>query len=237
MTEAVEGKRTRKGQIAHDRILECALRLFGSQGYEETTMRDIAEAAGYSPGLAYRYFARKEEMVLLLYHRLAEDLEVQTRLLPTDSLAERFQAVVTRHFALIAPYRDTFSSLFGTALNPHSEAGVFGKSTADIRCQCREIYLRVIQGAKDAPHASQQADLATIFYGAHLALVLFWLIDQSSNTARTQRLLVLLHHMLKLVQPLLWLPPVAQLLTQLAAILGPLLGDERYQEADSQSDE
>jgi AcrR family transcriptional regulator len=237
MTEELERKRVRKGEIARERILECALRLFGSKGYEETTMREIAEAAGCSPGLAYRYFASKEEMVLVLYQNLSEELKVQTRDLPAGPLAERFQTVVTRHFALMAPYRDVFSSLFGTALNPRSKAGVFGESTADVRRQCRGIHLRVIQGAKDAPRTSQREDLATVFYGAHLALVLFWLIDQSRNTARTQRFLVLLRDMLKLIQPVLWLPPVAQALARLAAIIGPLLGDERHQDEDHANSE
>jgi AcrR family transcriptional regulator len=231
-TEELERKRTRKGEIARERILESALRLFGSKGYEETTMREIADAADCSPGLAYRYFASKEEMVLVLYQNLSEELREQTRDLPTGPLAERFQTVVTRHLALMAPYRDVFSSLFGTALNPRSKAGVFGASTADVRRQCRRIYLRVIQGAKDAPRESQREDLATVFYGVHLALVLFWLIDQSRNTTRTQRFLLLLRDMLKLVQPILWLPPVSQSLARLAAIIGPLLGDERGQDED-----
>jgi AcrR family transcriptional regulator len=232
MTEEVERKRIRKGEIARERILECALQLFGSKGYEETTMREIAEAAGCSPGLAYRYFASKEEMVLVLYQNLSGELAVQTSTLPAGSLAERFQIVVNRHIELMAPYRDVFSSLFGTALNPRSKAGVFGESTAAMRRQCRGVYLRVIQDAKDAPRVSQREDLATVFYGAHLALVLFWLIDQSRDTVRTQRFLVLLRDLLKLVQPILWLPPVSQSLARLAAIIGPLLGDERYQDED-----
>jgi hypothetical protein len=40
-------------------------------------------------------------------------------------------------------------------------------------------------------------------------------------------LLAFLRDMLKLIQPLLWLPPVSQALARLAAILGPLLGDDR----------
>jgi len=33
--------------------------------------------------------------------------------------------------------------------------------------------------------------------------------------------------MLKLIQPMLWLPPVSQALARLADIVGPLLGDDR----------
>lgn len=190
-------------------------------------MREIAAEAGYSPGLTYRYFASKEEIVLVLYQNLARELEEVTRDLPASTMAERFQMVVTRHFELMAPYRNVFNSLFGTALNPRSKAGVFGESTKEVRQICRSIYLRVVQEAKDAPRDSQQEDLATVFYGAHLALVLFWLIDESHETVRTQLFLKLMCDVLKLVQPILWLSPLSQSLAQLAAIIGPLLGDPR----------
>jgi AcrR family transcriptional regulator len=224
MTEEPDGKRTRKGELARERILTCALGLFGSKGYEETTMRDIATAAGYSPGLTYRYFSSKEELVLMLYQHLTEELDAYACSLPPGALAERFHATVVRHLELMASHREALSALFGTALNPRSKAGVFGESTADIRRRARGTYLALIKSAKDAPRASQCEDLATILYGVHLATVLFWLIDQSAEARRTQQLLALLRDVLKLVQPILWLPVVSQLLTRMARIIGPLLG-------------
>ena len=227
MPEEPDGKRTRKGEQARQRILESALHLFGSQGYEETTMRDIAAEAGYSPGLTYRYFASKEELVLELYQNLCVELGEYTRNIPAHSLPERFHLCIIRQLELMTPHREALSALFGTALNSHSKAGVFGENTADIRRRARRTYLGIIQGAKDVPKESQCEDLATVLYGMHLAMVLFWLIDESEKVWRTHLLLAFLRDMLKLIQPLLWLPPVAQSLTRLAAILGPMLGDER----------
>ena len=57
---------TPKGERTREHLLDTALRLFTSAGYEATTMRDIAAAAECSLGLAYRYFASKEEFVLAL---------------------------------------------------------------------------------------------------------------------------------------------------------------------------
>jgi len=237
MTEELEGNLTRKGELARQRILESALRLFGSRGYEETTMREIAAEAGYSPGLTYRYFSSKEELVLVLYQNLDKELDKYTHELPPTLLAERFRLTLSQQFALIAPHRDVFSALFGTTLNLRSKAGVFGASTAEVRRRARKSYLRVIQGAKDAPREAQREDLATVLYGAHMALVLFWLIDQSKNAVRTQLFLALLCDVLKLVQPVLWLLPIRRSLARLATIIGPLLGDERYEDKDQQDDE
>ncbi|GER90088.1 TetR family transcriptional regulator [Dictyobacter vulcani] len=227
MSEELDSKRTPKGEQTRQRILQCALGLFSSRGYEETTMREIAAEAGYSPGLTYKYFASKEELVLELYQTLCKDLDAFSRGLPSGPLAERFHLNVATGLEMMAPYREALSALFRTALNPRSRVGVFSKETADIRLHARETYLRVVRGAKDAPKESQSEDLATILYGVHLAMVLFWLIDESPQTWRAGLLLAFLRDMLKLLQPILWLPPVAQALSKLAAILGPLLGDER----------
>ena len=48
-----------------------ALRLFEENGYEETTLREIARSAGVSPGLLYRYFPSKRSVVLALYNDLS----------------------------------------------------------------------------------------------------------------------------------------------------------------------
>src|SRR5215468_10212410 len=66
---------TRKAVLTRQRIVETALRLFAAKGYEQTTMRDIAKETGCALGLAYRYFASKEELVLELYRWLVVQLE------------------------------------------------------------------------------------------------------------------------------------------------------------------
>ncbi|MBA2392114.1 MAG: hypothetical protein H0V70_05145 [Ktedonobacteraceae bacterium] len=98
----------------------------------------------------------------------------------------------------------------------------------DIRRRGRKTYLEITLGAKDAPKLTSSEDLATLLYGVHLAMVLFWLIDESQRAWRSRLFLAFLCDLLKMVQPLLWLPPVSYMLARLAAILGPLLGDDRH---------
>jgi AcrR family transcriptional regulator len=52
--------RIREEQTEH--ILEAARRLFAHKGYSDTTMTEIAAAAGVSYGLAYHYFKDKGEI-------------------------------------------------------------------------------------------------------------------------------------------------------------------------------
>src|SRR5690348_2514401 len=49
------------------RILDTALVLFRERGFEETTLREIAKAAGLSLGAAYYYFHSKEALVAAYY--------------------------------------------------------------------------------------------------------------------------------------------------------------------------
>ncbi|HDN19595.1 MAG TPA: TetR/AcrR family transcriptional regulator [Candidatus Acetothermia bacterium] len=66
----------RKGkQSTRDRILEAALRLFSSRGYERVSVTAIAQEAGVSRPSFYRYFRNKRDVLLALlrnWHDLME---------------------------------------------------------------------------------------------------------------------------------------------------------------------
>ncbi len=67
-------KKTRNEEIREasiTRILDSALELFSSHGYEYTSMSQIAKHAGISKGLIYNYFESKENML----HALVENLQ------------------------------------------------------------------------------------------------------------------------------------------------------------------
>ena len=215
---------TPKARQTREQILETALALFAAQGYQQTTLRDIASKAGVSLGLTYRYFARKEELVAALYERLTSETEEAVAALPPLPLAAQFTRALRDCLVRLEPHREALGALFGAGLDTSSEVSVLGEHTTSIRERVWATYLQVIRGASDAPRARQAPQLATLFYALHLSIVLFWLQDRSPGQQRTQDLLDFAEEQLGRLRFFLILPPVSKALTRLAAIMGPMFG-------------
>ena len=64
VTEPEPDWRQRKKNATRDRIRASALRLFSEQGYDATTVEQIAAAAGLSHMTFFRYFPAKEDVAL-----------------------------------------------------------------------------------------------------------------------------------------------------------------------------
>ena len=101
------GLRERKKQQTRDAIVAEAGRLFGEQGFQATTMEEIAQAAGVSAGTLYNYFGTKNTVLLAhIESRVADMTETGTALLATPP-----PDVVSAVQALTRLYLDSFVSL------------------------------------------------------------------------------------------------------------------------------
>ena len=95
MTEREPDWRQRKKTATRDRIRACALRLFREQGYDATTVEQIAAEAGVSHMTFFRYFPAKEDVALSdSYDPLIAELIGQTPV--TQPTIERIRTVLVQ---------------------------------------------------------------------------------------------------------------------------------------------
>src|SRR5271156_4168706 len=104
---AAVGRATAKAEITERRILDAALELFRSRGFEEATMRDIAAAADVATGAAYYYYPSKESIVLAFYQKACNEMQPrieEARAAPKNCEARR-RALIKSKLDYFAPYR------------------------------------------------------------------------------------------------------------------------------------
>jgi TetR/AcrR family transcriptional regulator, cholesterol catabolism regulator len=89
-------------------ILRTAARLFQQQGYDGTSMNDVAAALKLSKGGLYHHFQSKDEILFdLMSH--AMDITEERVINPVREIAdpeERLRALIRRHIAVVLSERD-----------------------------------------------------------------------------------------------------------------------------------
>src|SRR5215813_10377567 len=63
MHENIHGEGHERGRDTRSRLRELALQLFAEQGYEQTSLREIAERLCVTKAVLYYYFKSKEDIV------------------------------------------------------------------------------------------------------------------------------------------------------------------------------
>lgn len=89
-------------------ILRTAARLFQQQGYDATSMNDVAAALKLSKGGLYHHFQGKDEILFDLMNH-AMDITEQHVIAPVKAIAdpqERLRTLIRRHIAVVLSERD-----------------------------------------------------------------------------------------------------------------------------------
>lgn len=85
-----ESKAAQRTRVQKERILNAALTCFIDSGFNAAGMATIAETAGISPGLIYRYFESKNAIILaIIEQQLAESRRRIRELHSSENLAQR----------------------------------------------------------------------------------------------------------------------------------------------------
>ena len=183
--------KTAKGEQTKSLILNTALEMLHERGYENTTMRAIAEKAGVSLGNAYHYFGSKDHLIQAFYHRTHEDhLRASLPALQKESsLKARLLSVIRLKIDTLEPYHEFAGVLFKTAADPHSPLNPFAHASAPVRRDSIKLFEELVVDTRARIPADLRAELPYLLWLYHMGVILFWIHDSSPKRARTYRLL------------------------------------------------
>ena len=74
----------RKRQLVRDELGEAALRLLAKQGFEETTVDQLAAAAGVSRRTFFRYFPSKEDVIISFLALVGAQITAEVQARPAE---------------------------------------------------------------------------------------------------------------------------------------------------------
>lgn len=178
-----------KGERTKERIVDAALELFREHGYEATTMRMVAEAAGVSLGNAYYYFASKD-LLLQAFYREVHEAHVAAAapvLARERALRPRLLGVMLAKLEVIEPYHHFSALMFRSAADPQSPLNPFHAASADIRREGEQLFVQVLQGVKLPKDL--QTELPALLWTYGMGIVLYWIHDASPERQATRRLI------------------------------------------------
>ncbi|MET9520017.1 TetR family transcriptional regulator [Streptomyces sp. NPDC002994] len=144
------GLRERKKLKTRNAIRTATYRLISEQGYEATTVEQIAEAAEVSPSTVFRYFPAKEDIVITDEYDALMESALRAR--PADEpLVESLRTVVTqalRHSLAHEPEEMLLRSKLLTEV-PAVRARMMESMSVTGRMLCEAVAERTGRGADD----------------------------------------------------------------------------------------
>ncbi|MDP9848965.1 TetR family transcriptional regulator [Streptosporangium lutulentum] len=173
-----EGLRERKKAKTRGAIQEHALLLFVRQGYEATTVEQIAEAAEVSPSTFFRYFPAKEDVVTRdEYGSLLAALFREVP--PGTPLIDAFRQAVRTAFDGFAPAEFEKVSIRARLVLsvPALHAGQFRSAVGTHGTICAEVASRT---GRDAGDPAVQTFAAAVV-GVMIPAIVRWAGDPSQN--------------------------------------------------------
>ena len=182
--------KTLKGDQTKALILETALEMFSERGYDQTTMRAVAQKANVSLGNAYYYFRSKEFLIQAFYQRL-HDAQLAAALPALENektLKARLLTVMRIKMDTMKPYHEFAGVLFKTAAHPQSPLNPFSDETDPVRDQSIQLFEKVLESEKIRIPKALRAELPYLLWVYSMGIVLFWIHDSSRGHRRTYRL-------------------------------------------------
>ncbi len=158
-------------------IADAAVALFAERGFAETTMDDVADAAGVSRRTAYRHFPSKDDLVFEHPRRWLvhfNDHVAEPR--PGETQRERCRRGLLAVSRLIQAHAGSIAAAYKVMLATPSLRGYNGRTEDEWFERYMELFTP--PGRVEAERALQIATVAGALVGTTKALVALWATGQ-----------------------------------------------------------
>ncbi len=184
---------TPKAEETALKILNAALELFRQQGFESATMRDIAQKADVATGAAYYYYESKDAIVMDFYRRSNAEMQpkIAAVLEHASGLEARLRGLIRVKLDHFAPNRAVLRALLRNGADPKHPLSPFSENTKEIRDIDIAWFDRILVDCGVRIPRDLKPDLPGVLWFFQMGVILFWVIDESPQQARTDRLLAL----------------------------------------------
>lgn len=137
----------------YDNLLAEAAKLMATKGYDDTSMRDVAEATGFSLAGMYYYFDSKEDLLFKIQHNTFTQLvEEQTKASRVSGdPREAIERMVANYLSFFSRHRN---ELKVCAFEIESLKGDAYERVRDIRHRWYELLAHNVGGAMGATHGT-----------------------------------------------------------------------------------
>ncbi len=171
-----------------ERILHTALSLFREQGFDKTTMRDVAAQAGLSLGAAYYYFESKEAIVGAYYDYVQAEHKARAEesFLESADLRARLGAAMHTKLDTLQDDRKLLAALFRYGGDPDHPLSWFGEATQHQRDLSEAVFASALSDESFPEDIRRMAP--RLLWTLHMGMVLYFVFDRSSGQEKTRRL-------------------------------------------------
>ncbi len=176
-----------------EKIFQAALELFRSAGFENATMRDIAQSAGVATGAAYYYYPSKEAIVMEFYQRAWAEMQpkIEQSLAALPKFETRLRTLISVKLTHFAPNRSVLRALLRNGADPASPLSPFGAQTKEIREADTLWFRHILIDCGIRIPRDLEPMLPGILWFFQMGIIFFWVIDDSPEQRRTNELLQL----------------------------------------------
>jgi AcrR family transcriptional regulator len=186
-------KVTPKAEETGLKILDAALTLFRQEGFDNATMRGVAERAGVATGAAYYYYPSKDAIVMDFYRRSCAEMQpkIEVALKEVVGLEKRLRELIRVKLAHFAPNRSVLRALLRSGADPRHPLSPFSLETKEIRDIDIAWFRRILIDCGMRIPRDLEPHLPGVLWFFQMGVIFFWVIDESPDQARTARLLEL----------------------------------------------